>query len=343
MEMLRFAFILFFSLAISVSASDTSSFHFETARALYSAGQYTAALAQLDQSAGIAEPAPDRELFRGLCLAQLDRWTEARGPLALATAASPLNAEAWYWLGASDYYLHDYDRAMDSLDKAIRLDPRDGDAYRMRGLVHLQRNRWNEGYLDWAKAVQLNPRDVKTLNYIGQLFHEAGRCDQAKLYLEDAVKVDPKHVEALTYLGLCEERLANPERAAQLYQRAIAAGTAAGKPYSWAYLSLAKLWRNSGRSDDARALLDSAAVLAPEPSLLYTLAQTQFEANQTAAAETNLRRALEANPNLNEAHYLLSRVLAAQGRRAESRAELEKFRIAKQTAKPTPKVTVVAR
>lgn len=325
-----------FSLA-GMDAASPSLFRFETGRALYQAEQYEAALKQLDASEQVGEAAPLRTLYRGMCLAQLGRWQEALN--LLKDASQP---EAWYWIGASQYYTKDFDGARRTLDRAIEFRPQDADAYRMRGLVSLQQNRWDEGYRDWVQAVRLNPRDTKTLYYLGRLFQEAGQIDQAKLWLTDAVAASANHYEALTYLGLCEESLGNSGAASSLFKRAIEASVAQKKPYAWAFLSLGKLHRRENRIESARQVLEEGARLDPEPHLLHELAKLLLTLKETAGAESLLRQALAKDSSIPEVHYQLGRLLAAKGNRDEADSYMESFRKAKEAEARKPRVKIMA-
>ncbi|MEJ7608177.1 MAG: CDC27 family protein, partial [Bryobacteraceae bacterium] len=75
-----------------------SLFQFDTARALYRAEQYRDALKYLEASEQVGEAAPLRPLYRGMCLAQLGKWQEARSELEPFVQAHPTDPDGWYWL-----------------------------------------------------------------------------------------------------------------------------------------------------------------------------------------------------------------------------------------------------
>lgn len=318
----------------------TSFFEFDTARALYRAEQYRLALKHLDASEAAGEVAPLRPLYRGMSLAQLGRWQAAADVLDPVVQSQPTNSDAWYWLGASRYYLNRLEQAYASLNKALELRPEDADAYRMRGLVHIKQNRWNEGYRDWLKAARLNPRDVKTRYYLGRLFQEAEQKDQAKLWLTEALKISPNHFEAMTYLAMCED---DTNRATELFRSAIRTSFAQKQPYSWAYLGLGQLHRRLDRTDHARQVLEEGVRVAPEPHLLNELAKLLLAVNETAEAERLLRRVLEQDSTISQAHYQLARLLSSTGRQEQAKGQMELFRQAKEAETNKPKVKVAIR
>ena len=325
--------------AVALLLQTASTYHFETARALYRAEKFTEALEHLALSREANEKAPLRILYRGMTLAQLQKWNEAREVL---TAANGKNAEAWYWLAASEYYTKDYAAAHISIERALELRPKDGDAYRMRGLIRFQQSEWNEGYRDWIHAVKLNPRDARTMFYLGRLFQEAGQVEQAKLWLADALRVQPNHVEARTYAGMCEESIGNLPAAEQHYRKAFDTVSNGAAPFFWLYVSYSELLRRTDRAGEARKLLEEGAQRTPEAHVLHALAKVLVSAGEAERAEKLLRDAIAKQPDLAEAHYTLGRLLAATGRLDASREQMKLFQQAKaaQDARPQVKVLV---
>ena len=325
-------------LGLALLLQTTSAYHFETARALYRADRFDEALEHLARSRDANEKAPLRILYRGMTLAQLQKWNEAREVL---TAANGKTAEAWYWLAASEYYTEDYRAARISIETALALRPKDGDAYRMRGLIHFQQGEWNEGYRDWIHAVKLNPRDARTMYYLGRLFQEAGQMEQAKLWLADALRLQPNHVEARTYAGMCEESTGNLQAAEHHYHQALDAVAKGAAPFSWLYVSYSELLRRTDRQADARKLLEEGAQRTPEPHLLHALAKVLLAAEEPDRAEKLLRDAIAKQPNLAEAHYTLGRLLAATGRLDASREQMKLFQQVKEAQDARPQVKVL--
>ncbi|MDQ6707844.1 MAG: tetratricopeptide repeat protein, partial [Acidobacteriota bacterium] len=135
---------------------------------------------------------------------------------------------------------------------------------------------------------------------------------------------------AMTYLALCSEHLGDNETAVRLYREAIRRSKLQGTPYAWAYVSYAKLLRQSG--DDAQALrvLEESEKICPEAHGLASLGQLLAAQGQKARAELVLRRAIGMDPGISEAHYRLSVLLRASGRPEEAQAEMKRFEDAKE-------------
>lgn len=112
---------------------------------------------------------------------------------------------------------------------------------------------------------------------------------------------------------MCAERLNFTPTALTLYRRAIAESKRQGAPYPWAYLNLAKYYREDGEDAEALQLLEEAESLCPEANTLTVLAQ-MVASNDPARAEKLLRRATELDASLPDAHYRLSLLLRGEGR-----------------------------
>jgi len=53
--------------------------------------------------------------------------------------------------------LHEYDRAIQDLDEAIRLYPKDADAFHNRGSAHLMKGENDLAAKDFVESLRLNP------------------------------------------------------------------------------------------------------------------------------------------------------------------------------------------
>ena len=142
----------------------------------------------------------------------------------------------------------------------------------------------------------------------------------------------------MTYLGLSAEALHFEDTAGRLYRRAIDESKLQSKPYSWAFLSLSKLLRKQGNDQQALSLLEQAEQLCPEAHALSALGQMLVADKQNTRAQAVLRRAIELEPSVSEAHSRLSLLLRASGQPDEAQLEMENFLRAKEVEKMNNKI-----
>ena len=114
---------------------------------LYDAGKYAEVVAVAP--AGKETPA-EMDLYRGLSLAQLQKWAEAREAFESGHAKEPKNPRFFVELAGAEYKLKNYRAAKASLRRALRLDPKDeysrnflGSIYFLDGNLDAALGEWN--------------------------------------------------------------------------------------------------------------------------------------------------------------------------------------------------------
>jgi tetratricopeptide (TPR) repeat protein len=260
--------------------------------------------------------------------------------LGLSAVGQPLptGAKDWYSLGLAQFSQRDFKAAKASFERAISLDNRFADAYKGRGLAQLELQDYDGAYHSWIEASELNPKDAKTKYYLGRVFYEADFPNEAAAWLRQCLELTPKDYAAMTYLGLSAEALSYDDVAEKLYENAIFESRAAHAPYSWAFLSLGKLLQKRGENDNALTILEQGEKECPEAHELAVLGHLLASRNQQTRAEQVLKRAVDMDPGLAEAHYRLALLFQTQGKKAEADREMSLFQKVKAEEKQTPKI-----
>jgi tetratricopeptide (TPR) repeat protein len=84
-----------------------------------------------------------------------------------------------------------YHEALTDLDRAIALDPKNGDAHATRGLVYQARGQYDDALRDLDAAIEFNPRDAALFLWRGMLLGEQGKLDRALLDYNRVIDLDP--------------------------------------------------------------------------------------------------------------------------------------------------------
>ncbi|MCU1258970.1 MAG: Tetratricopeptide 1 repeat-containing protein [Bryobacterales bacterium] len=252
----------------------------------------------------------------------------------------PADPQYWYWLGREQLNQRKFEVARQFAQLAIELDHNYAAAYRLLGEADRELNDYEGAYRAWLGANKLDPLDAQVPYYLGRLFYEADQFSPAAAWFREALRLAPGHFAAMTYLGLSAEGLNINDTAGKLYQAAIEASKSQKKPFSLAFLSLAKLLRQGGDESGALALLEEGERLCPEPQLLAALGGMLASSQQTNRAEAVLRRAIDMDPAMPTSHYRLSLLLRAAGNQEEAKAEMELFHKTKE-AEPTNQVLAI--
>ena len=97
--------------------------------------------------------------------------------------------------------LLDYDTALLNLDKAIALMPSNAEAYMWKGWASRRAGLWNQAIDSMQVAVKLNPRVVFNLLETGQTLSYLRRYDEALKLIEAAYKLEPDNYWSKSYLA----------------------------------------------------------------------------------------------------------------------------------------------
>ena len=196
-------------------------------------------------------------------------------------------AKSWLWL--ADAYappLEAYPKVREAAVRALQLNDEEAEAH-----VYLAETK---RILDWDldgaeaefnRAVEIEPNSTPSNYFIAALYAARGDRDKALAYLQRTSKIDPASLwvsnfacELYRYFGLYEEAIAAGERALQLDPTFAHYG----EP------SLAALYREMGRFDDAIALYKKAHDFTGRPgfglAITYARMNRRKEALQTLEA-----------------------------------------------------------
>jgi adenylate cyclase len=198
-------------------------------------------------------------------------------------------AKAWLWL--ADSYLpplEAYPKVRDAAIRALELDDEEAEAH-----VYLAETK---RILDWDldgaeaefnRAVAIDPNSTPSNYFVAALHAARGNRDKALAYLQRTSRIDPASLwvsnfacELYRYFGLYDEATAAGERALQLDPTFAHYG----EP------SLAALYREMGRFDDAIALYEKAREFTGRPG--FGLAITYARMNRRKEALETLEAAI---------------------------------------------------
>jgi len=198
-------------------------------------------------------------------------------------------AKSWLWL--ADAYvppLEAYPKVREAAVRALQLNDEEAEAH-----VYLAETKrildWDldEAEAEFNRAVEIEPNSTPSNYFIAALYAARGERDKALAYLQRTSTIDPASLwvsnfacELYRYFGLYEEATAAGERALQLDPTFAHYG----EP------SLAALYREMGRFDDAIALYKKAQDFTGRPG--FGLAITYARINRPKEALETLDAAV---------------------------------------------------
>lgn len=127
----------------------------------------------------------------GLCLFNQSKYKEAMPIYETATDLDKGDPLAWYYLGFCFKWQQDLDKALECLDKALKLSATKGlpDVYDALGQFHgLQRN-YKLAMHNYSRAYEWNPQNAVPLAQLGMLVEQSGgKKENAKTYYKSYLK-----------------------------------------------------------------------------------------------------------------------------------------------------------
>lgn len=135
-------------------------------------------------------------LFLGIALYREDDFAAAQKALTHEVEQDPSNAKALMWLGIVDEAVNDPQSAVDVLNKAARLAPKDQDILYNRGHAALMLSQ--KSYEDMYQA---DPNSWRVHQVLAQAFAESDRHAQAVAEYQMAIKLAPNESELYENLG----------------------------------------------------------------------------------------------------------------------------------------------
>ena len=162
-------------------------------------------------------------LFRiGKAQAAGGRYIDAISTYSAIIRQSPDAALAYYSRGSARYYAREeLDKAVNDLTTALRLDPNQYKAYRMRGLVRAQLGDWAGAREDCSAALQFQPSSAELYNLRGTACYRLEDYAAALANFDRAVSLDGRRGESFYNRGLAKRRLGKLEEALEDFQRAL--------------------------------------------------------------------------------------------------------------------------
>jgi tetratricopeptide (TPR) repeat protein len=235
----------------------------------------------------------------------------------------PYNYLAWYNLGLSYSYSHEYEKAIEALEYSYIINPNYEPAYLECAEICLQQQDYHKALDIYNEMITKFGYDSDILVSIASVLIRLEKIDQAKIKLHKALKLDPYNEEAYFLLGKCFASNAVWYNAINAFYKAIdldnnreeyylelAKAYAKVEDYNKATLNFHKAatlasedvyyWKEYvcfiiklGLYDEALELLDEAEDYTYGAELLYCRAITYFFKKKKKAGLEALAEALE--------------------------------------------------
>ena len=182
-----------------------------------------------------------------------------------AIEADPSYARAHAWRACSLGNLMDWDgeqkpevleRCMESVDRALELDPNEPEIHRIMGFIKFYGERdFDLGRYHFEKARELCPSDVFIICKYAQMLNFCGEYEKALIELERAKRLDPFSNDLVFGpLALCHYWLGNNDEAIEIFKTI--------KILNWHLFYLAAIYLKTGEKELAKEKLKEAKAVS---------------------------------------------------------------------------------
>ena len=205
------------------------------------------------------------------------------------THPSLISSQALARCGESYRLMGQYDQALQNLDRAIELEPKNDGAIANRGQTYRLMERYEEALQDFDRAIELEPKNDGAIANRGETYRLTERYEEALQDFDRAIELNPTNDWAIASRGETYRLMERYQEALQDFDRAIEIDP----KYDWAIRYRGYIYLILGRFDEALKDLDCAIEFSAEYDFrFYHRALTYLALHQSNLAKTDLDIAL---------------------------------------------------
>ncbi len=189
---------------------------------------------------------------------------------------------------------HQYDRAVQDFDEAIRLDSNDAGIFNNRGNAYDNKGEQDRAIQDYDQAIRLNPNLAAVFFNRGGSYNKRGQYDRAILDYDQAIRLDPTLTTVYSERGNAYDNKGEHDRAIQDFDQAIRLDPNDAKLFN----NRGDAFEGKGQHDRAIQDYDQAILLSPNRSVLYyNRGNAYYKKGQSDRAIQDYDEAIRLDPN----------------------------------------------
>ncbi len=273
----------------------------------YAADDWDNAIAQLTTAISDAKPnkaALDPaaiHFYRGTAYGKKGEFDRAIADYNQAIKLNPKDAEAFNNRGVAYGYKGEYDRAIADYNQAIKLNPQLAEAFNNRGIAYYDKGEYDRAIADYNQAILLNPKDAEAFNNRGVAYRKKGEYDRAIANYNQAILLNPKLAEAFYNRGIAYRKKGEYDRAIADYNQAILLNP----KYAEAFNNRGNTYSKKGEYDRAIADYNQAILLNPKYAEAFNNRGVAYEKKgDKVKAVESYRQALALAQNQQEKEFV---------------------------------------
>jgi len=233
----------------------------------------------------------------GVLLAKQRQYSAASHEFEIADSLQPGTFEILYDLGHAYLQSGDNEKALDVLDRALKLSPDSVGTLYLMAQAYANEGKDLDALDALVKAHKLAPRNTGVIFFMARLSMKQSYYEDATALLEEGLKIDPHDPNLLAALGICYFANGKITKAKDIFQALLDVNSSAR---SYALMGLC--YRYLGRFDEAEKYLEQGLKADPrDAACLYNMGYIETRQGHYDSGEKWLKQALEVDPNYYEA------------------------------------------
>jgi tetratricopeptide (TPR) repeat protein len=247
----------------------------------YRKNDYPAAIEPFTASLRLAPDSLQARYLLGLCYFFTNKYREASDTLAPLWEKESTQLNYLYVLGIAASKSHNPVLQKQAFDQMLAIGQNTPEFHLYLGKAWLAEDDTAKALEEFHAATAAKP-DLALIHYfLGRTYLELRDYPNAKAELEKDIAIEPEFAYNYEDLGILYAQRDQPDKAEHYFREAVARNDQLVN--SW--FGLAKLYRDTGRYQEALAMLNRAEALAPQSgSVHYTRGQVLSHLGQTARA-----------------------------------------------------------
>ena len=216
-----------------------------------------------------------------------------------------------------------YELALQSLVRAVEINPTLAESRSNLGNVYLKKNQVENAIYQYQAALEINPNDAKTHNNLGNAYLQRGWLNYAVLQYAQSLELDPNFVDAYKNLAIVYCKQERYSQAIAQLKQAIDRGQGSGVggrgPDAACYSQLGDVHSQMGSYEEAIAEYKKALVIKPNfAEANYGLGQCYNKLGMVEDEIAAYKRALAVKPDMPAALVNLGNAYFGQKKFAEA-------------------------
>ncbi|MUG96181.1 tetratricopeptide repeat protein [Scytonema sp. UIC 10036] len=266
---------------------------------------------------------------RGIVYFYLKDYQKAIADFTKAIQIEPKNRNAYVVRGHLYAYkeIKDYQKALADFRKTLELDPKYINGYIGLGRVYYKLKDYETAIAQYNKAIEIEPKSSNAYKERGYVYGDLGDYQKARADFRKIIEINPKYIEGYIGLGYVYRKLKHYPTAIAQYNQVLKLDP----NYAQAYNGLGNIQYQQGNYQKAIEYYNQAISKdAKYWGAIANIGMVKYEIGEVDAAMTQWQAALKIDEKAAEPQLALAVALYAKGKReqalkmAETALKLEK-------------------